>query len=67
MTQNNIGAHEDKKITSKEQDFSAWYQDVIDVADLAEHGPVKGTMIIKPYGYAIKKVISRDFHQKLPR
>jgi prolyl-tRNA synthetase len=43
----------DKKITPRAEDFSAWYQDVIDVANLAEHGPVKGTMVIKPYGYSI--------------
>jgi len=40
-------------ITKREDDFSKWYQDIIDVAELAEHGSVKGTMVIKPYGYSI--------------
>lgn len=43
----------DKKITSRSEDFSQWYLDIIDAADLAEHSPVRGAMIIKPYGYAI--------------
>ncbi|OQA03803.1 MAG: Proline--tRNA ligase [bacterium ADurb.Bin400] len=46
----------DKKelgITPRSADYSKWYLDVIREADLAEHAPVKGCMIIKPYGYAI--------------
>lgn len=42
-----------KKITTRDKDFSEWYLDVIVAADLAESGPVRGTMIIKPYGYAL--------------
>lgn len=57
--------HEDKKITTKEQDFSQWYQDIIDVAELAEHGPVKGTMIIKPYGYAIWENIQKNLDLRI--
>ena len=41
------------KITERKADFSQWYMDVIAAADLAEHSPVRGCMIIKPYGYAI--------------
>lgn len=40
-------------ITPRNKDYSEWYQDVIAAADLAEHGPVRGTMVIKPYGYAL--------------
>jgi prolyl-tRNA synthetase len=40
-------------ITPRSQDFSQWYLDIITVADLAEHSPVRGSMVIKPYGYAI--------------
>ncbi len=43
----------EKKITPRAEDYSQWYLDVIDAADLAENGPVRGTMIIKPYGYAL--------------
>jgi len=35
------------------QDFPTWYQDVIAKAQLAENGPVRGTMVIRPWGYAI--------------
>ena len=42
-----------KGVTPQSKNFSAWYNDVVKKADLAEHGPVKGTMIIKPYGFAL--------------
>ena len=40
-------------ITPQEIDFPRWYQDVLSKAELAENGPVRGTMVIKPYGYGI--------------
>ncbi len=43
----------EKKITPRSEDYSAWYLDIIDAADLAEYAPVKGSMVIKPYGYSI--------------
>ncbi len=42
-----------KKITPRSEDYSQWYLDLIEVADLAENSPVKGCMVIKPYGMAI--------------
>ncbi len=42
-----------KGVTPQSENFSAWYNDVVKKADLAEHGPVKGTMVIKPYGFAL--------------
>ena len=39
--------------TSRSEDFSAWYQEVITGSDLAENSNVRGCMVIKPYGYAI--------------
>jgi prolyl-tRNA synthetase len=41
------------KITTRANDYSRWYSDVIAAAELAEHAPVKGCMIIRPNGYAI--------------
>lgn len=38
---------------TRKEDYSQWYQEVIKAADLAEHSPVRGCMIIKPWGYAI--------------
>jgi len=42
-----------KGIPDKNKDFSAWYNEIIKKADLAENSPVRGCMIIKPYGYSI--------------
>lgn len=44
-------------ITPRSQDFNAWYLDVISSAELADYGPVRGTMVIRPYGYAIWEAI----------
>lgn len=56
---------EEKKITSRAEDYSQWYLDVIDAASLAENSPVKGCMIIKPYGYALwektQKILDEKF------
>jgi prolyl-tRNA synthetase len=40
-------------VTPRAENFPQWYQDVVAKADLAENGPVRGTMVIKPYGYSI--------------
>ena len=42
-----------KNLTSRAENYSKWYNDLIVKADLAEHSAVKGCMVIKPYGYAI--------------
>jgi prolyl-tRNA synthetase len=40
-------------LASQQEDFPRWYQDVIAKAQVAENGPVRGTMVIRPWGYAI--------------
>lgn len=40
-------------LTAQADDFPQWYQDILNKAELAENGPVRGTMVIRPYGYAI--------------
>jgi prolyl-tRNA synthetase len=42
-----------KEISTREANYSEWYNDLVVKADLAEHSAVKGCMVIKPYGYAI--------------
>lgn len=42
-----------KVLTSREENYSQWYNDLVIKADLAENSAVRGSMIIKPYGYAI--------------
>ena len=54
-----------KGVTPKKEDYSKWYTDVIKKAELADYGPVKGTMVIRPYGYQIweklKKYLDDSF------
>ncbi len=42
-----------KVVTSRNDDYSQWYQDLVTKADLADHSAVRGCMVIKPHGYAI--------------
>ena len=42
-----------KNITARDADYSKWYNDIVQQADLAENSGVRGCMVIKPYGYAI--------------
>lgn len=53
------------KITSLKDNFSQWYTDIVKNSHLIEYGPVKGTMILKPYGYAIwenmQQILDREF------
>lgn len=48
---------QERVITPRSQDFNAWYLDVIANAELADYGLVRGTMVIRPYGYAIWEAI----------
>ena len=56
-----------QKITSRSENFSKWYNDIIINADLAENSGVRGCMVIKPYGFAIweemKKVLDQMFKE----
>ncbi|MGI9037320.1 MAG: proline--tRNA ligase [Gemmatimonadota bacterium] len=44
---------DDKKLTPQAEDFSAWYNEIVYQAEMAAHSPVKGCMVIRPYGYRI--------------
>ena len=54
-----------KSVTPKSEDYARWYTDVITKAEMADYGPVKGTMVIRPYGYSvwesIKEVLDKRF------
>jgi prolyl-tRNA synthetase len=52
-------------VADPEQDFPRWYQDVLAKAQLAENGPVRGTMVIRPYGYAIWERIQADLDRRI--
>ena len=47
------------EITPRSEDFSRWYLDVVRRAELADYSPVKGCMVIRPYGYAIWELIQQ--------
>ncbi len=42
-----------KKFATRKENYSQWYNDIIINADLAEYSAVRGSMVIKPYGYSI--------------
>ncbi|XP_010496792.1 PREDICTED: proline--tRNA ligase, chloroplastic/mitochondrial [Camelina sativa] len=54
----------DRAVTPRTKDFNAWYLDVIGSAELADYGPVRGTMVIRPYGYAIWEAIQEYLNVK---
>ncbi len=54
-----------KEITNMDEDFAKWYTDVIRKTDLVDYSPVKGFMVIKPYGFAIWENIQRYLDDNL--
>ncbi|MEG1509141.1 MAG: proline--tRNA ligase [Clostridia bacterium] len=51
-----------QQIANIHEDFSQWYTDVVLKTELADYGPVKGTMVIRPYGYAIWEKIQEELN-----
>ena len=54
-----------KSVTPQSKDYAAWYTDVVTKAGLADYGPVKGTMVIKPYGFSLWDNIKEIFDSML--
>jgi prolyl-tRNA synthetase len=52
-------------LTPQSEDFPRWYQDVVAKAELAENGPVRGTMVIRPHGYAIWERIVAEMDARI--
>ena len=50
-----------KGVTPQSKDYAAWYTDVVTKAELADYGPVKGTMVVRPYGFALWELIKDSF------
>ena len=48
-----------EKITPMSKDFNKWYTDIVQQAELADYAPVKGSMVIRPYGYSIWEAIQK--------
>ena len=51
-------------ITPRGQDYARWYTDIVTKAELADYGPVKGTMVIRPYGFAIWEAVKESFDKR---
>jgi prolyl-tRNA synthetase len=54
-----------QSLPARADDFPAWYAEVVRRADLAEHSPVRGAMIIRPYGYALWEAIQRRLDDRI--
>ena len=52
-------------ITPRGEDYSAWYNELIEAGQLAEHSAVRGCMVIRPYGYAIWEHIQRQLDDRI--
>ena len=53
-----------KGVTAKSEDYARWYTDVITKAQLADYGPVKGTMVIRPYGFSLWESVKSAFDNR---
>ncbi|WP_028477954.1 proline--tRNA ligase [Nocardia sp. CNY236] len=52
-------------LTSQDEDFSAWYNEVVAKAGLVDRGPAKGTMVLRPYGYRIWELLQADLDRRI--
>ncbi len=52
-------------LTPQHEDFPRWYQDVLNKAELADNGPVRGTMVIRPYGYALWERMQAEVDRRI--
>src|SRR6266511_3440074 len=52
-------------LTPQAEDFPRWYQDVVAKAELAENGPARGTMVIRPYGWAIWERMQAEVDRRI--
>jgi prolyl-tRNA synthetase len=55
---------DEKKLTSQDQDFSAWYNEVVVRAELADYAPVRGCMVVRPYGTALWENIQQGLDRR---
>lgn len=53
-----------QNIADIHEDFPQWYTDVVIKTELVDYGPVKGTMVIRPYGYAVWENIQAEMNKR---
>src|SRR5271155_2153612 len=56
---------EDHGVTPQGEDFSAWYNEVVAKAQLVDRGPVKGTMVIRPYGFRLWELLQSELDRRI--
>ncbi|MFH0246334.1 proline--tRNA ligase [Streptomyces sp. HK10] len=54
-------------LTPQAEDFPRWYQDLINKAELADNGPVRGTMVIRPYGFSLWERMQQEMDARIKR
>jgi len=54
-----------KILTPQEEDFPAWYQEVVAKAEMADNGPVRGTQMIRPWGFAVWEQMQQQMDQRI--
>lgn len=59
-----MSAAKDLGVTPLSEDVSAWYNELVFAAELADHGPAKGTMVMRPYGYRIWELIQDELDER---
>jgi prolyl-tRNA synthetase len=52
-------------LTTRAEDFPRWYQEVVALAEMAENGPVRGTMVIRPWGYGIWELLQAELDRRI--
>jgi prolyl-tRNA synthetase len=58
-------ARDERSVPPQSEDFAAWYNDVVFRAELVERGPVRGSMVIRPYGYRIWELLQADLDGRI--
>src|SRR5579859_3711250 len=58
-------ARDERGVTPQSEDFSSWYNELVTKAQLADRGPAKGTMVIRPYGYRIWELIQAALDRRI--
>ena len=58
-------ARDERGVTPQGEDFSAWYNELVFRAELVDRGPVRGTMVIRPYGYRVWELLQADLDRRI--
>lgn len=65
MVEESLKSRRQPTLTAQDDDFPRWYQDVVNLAELAETGPAKGSIVIRPYGYALWERIQAAMDERI--